>query len=125
MHVRELEERDRQTLEQSISNDSYHKDTTGASFFYDKRALCHVYENNKPVMFVKGSPILRLDIQFAHNDDKFNNVEALQKLSEILETAKSSGFLELVFCTSSDSLKNFCVKHFGFVTVEGELRRYL
>ena len=126
MRVRILEENDRHALQSSIAADKYHRDTTTLDFFYDKRSICHVYENEyRPIMFVKGSSVLRLDIQFVCNDDKINNAEALYELSKIVETAKASGYVELVFCTNSDSLKNFCIKHFGFVSVEGELRRYL
>jgi hypothetical protein len=124
--VRPLVEEDRQSLNNSIINDLYHRDSMNDDFFYDRRAISTVYEkDNKPIMFVKGSTVLRLDIQFCNNSNHRNNAAALNELSKIIETAKSSGFSELVFNTDSPLLKAFCCKHFGFVELNNELRRYL
>ena len=126
MIVRPLTEEDRQILESSIEKDEYHKDKMTSDFFYDKRAISTVYQiDEKPVMYVKGSTALRLDIQFCDNSDRRNNAEALKKLSEIIDTAKNNGFSELIFNTDSPLLKAFCCKHFGFSEVSGELRKYL
>ena len=117
---------DRALLEKSIHNDPYHKDTTTPDFFYDNRSFCDVYEiENKPVMFVRATKTLRLDIQFCDNGDKLNNIAALHELESITERAKAAGFTELVFCSDSPLLRAYCIKHFQFIEVQGELRRYL
>ena len=127
--VRPLREEDKSLLEDCISRDDWHKETTAVEFFFDKRAISTVYqfdgESSAPIMFVKGSPVLRLDIQFCFNDDKQGNAMALQKLSEVVETARTSGYTEIVFNTESPLLKAYCMKHFDFIELNGELRRYL
>jgi hypothetical protein len=125
MIVRPIEERDRQILEQSIAKDAWHSETTKADFFYDKRAVVTVFEDEAPIMFVKGSTVLRLDIQFCDNEDYRSNAAALQELSKVIETSKAAGFSEIVFQSSSELLRKYCVKHFRFEPIEGELVRYL
>jgi hypothetical protein len=121
-----LNESDRKILDESIQKDSYHRETTTPDFFYDRRSFCDVYEDeNKPVMFVRASKTLRLDIQFCDNGDKLKNMAALHELESITERAKAAGFTELVFCSDSPLLRAYCIKHFKFNEVQGELRRYL
>jgi hypothetical protein len=127
MLVRPIEERDRPILEQSIAKDQWHSKTTKPEFFFDAKAISTVFDGETgPIMFVKGSTVLRLDIQFCDNEDRKNNALALNELAQIIETAKASGFSELVFCTDSPLLKAYCVKHFQFEEIRGaELVRYL
>jgi hypothetical protein len=124
--MRLIQPEDLPILIESIEKDEYHKDTTTAGFFYDPRTMCNVYEqDDKPVMFVRGTKVLRLDIQFCDNNDRRKNLSALHELESITERAKAAGFTELVFCSDSPLLRAYCKKHFQFHEVQGELRRYL
>ena len=124
---RYLEHEDRQMLADSLSQDEYHKDTTNAEFFYDPRSVANVYEDESgPVFVIKGSPVLRFDIQFLNNKDFRRNRKALMAAFEhFAQTAKENGFTEFAFQSDSPLLIAFCKKHFGFFESNGELRRLL
>jgi hypothetical protein len=124
---RYLEAGDKQMLADSLSQDAYHKDTTDADFFYDPRTVSSVFEDEQgPVCVIKGSPVLRFDIQFLNNKDfRRNRAALLRAFSHYLTTAKENGFTEFAFQSDSPLLIAFCKKHFGFVESSGELRKQL
>jgi len=122
---RDIEPYDYPILKDSLSQDKYHEGTD-PEFFYDEKAVCYVYEDDDgPIMYVKGSKVLRLDIQFVLNSDFRRNAAGLQKLSEIVEFAKTAGFKQLIFTSNSPLLRKYCCKHFGFAESKDELIREL
>lgn len=126
IYERWLEESDRRIINESLETDEYHKDTS-TDFFYDKSAVCKVYEDeNGPIMYVKGTKAIRLDIQFVSNNDFRRNRKALlDGFDRFVENAKAAGFSELIFCSNSPLLKDFCKKNFGFKESSGEMRKFI
>lgn len=125
--TRYINENDKEVLKESLKNDIYHKDTA-VDFFYDPRVVTNVYEDetDKPIMFVRGSKALRMDIQFMDNLDHKRNAKALLALgNRIIEQARKSGFNEMIFNTTNKSLAKFCKTYFGFEDSSGELRKFL
>lgn len=133
--VRPMTEDDIPILSESLKNDEYHS-STSANFFYpvfsdgtkDLSVQCNVYEDSKgPIMFVRGTKALRLDIQFLNNEDKRRNALVMgREFKEFAQRARMAGFTEVVFNTSSPQLKEFCTKVLGFTEAEGsELRFFL
>lgn len=121
-----LTEEDIPLLTQSLEKDEYHKDTK-PEFFTQIGTVCKVYEDDAgPVMFVRGTKALRIDIQFVDNNDRERNRAIMeQEFQNFAASAKAAGFTELVFCTDSPILKAFCKRRFQFREVGGELRRFL
>lgn len=120
---RRLEESDREMLTESLSRDEFHKGTT-SDFFYENGTVSNVYNlDDSPVVVLRACKALRLDIQFLDNEDKRRNAAALMGgFQALVEMARANGFKELVFCSTSPLLVEFCKKHFGYEEVEGELR---
>lgn len=123
---RMLEEGDQVLLELSLAKDAYHKETP-AEFFYAPGSVCNVYEDETgPIMFVRGTKALRVDIQFTDNNDFERNKKALSEaFGPFAAKAKAAGFTELVFFSESPLLMFFCKREFGFEEVSGEFRKFL
>ena len=122
-----LEEKDEAILTDSLSKDSFHKNTT-FDFFLEQGTISNVYElNDKPVLVVRACKSLRLDIQYLDNNDFRSNMKVmLEGFPELVEKARENGFKEIVFVTTNPVLKKFCTKYLGFTEVEGEeLRRII
>jgi hypothetical protein len=113
-------------LKTSLQDDSNHQDTT-PEFFSQPGTLTKVYEDDQgPVMFVRAAKSLRLDIQYVSNADVKRNMKAMLVGFDILaKRAKDNGFTEVCFQSNSPFLKAFCIKRFGFVESQGELRKNL
>jgi hypothetical protein len=123
MNDRWITPEDYDTLYFSLKSDQYHKNTL-PEFFYQPGTFCKVYEEDTPIMFVRGMKSLRLDIQFVNNTDFERNRRAMKEnFPTFVENCKKAGFQELVFNTSSPLLKRFC-KKLGFREVEGDELRY-
>src|ERR1700679_1136998 len=92
------EEDDYHLLGLSLSQDKYHTETT-PEFFTEPGTMCKVYEDESgPVLFVKGSPVLRLDIQFVSNDDGRRNIKVMREgLPPLAQRARENGYKEIVF----------------------------
>ena len=117
-----IQEEDYQILEESLQNDEYHKGTP-LSFFLEEGTVCTVYsEDNIPVLFVRGKPILhegtgaiQLDIQFLNNKDSKRNIKVmLEGFYELEAKAKENGFVGFFFNSTVPKLKRFCIKYLGF-----------
>ena len=110
----------------SLSQDKYHTTTT-PEFFTRPGTMCKVYEDGQgPVLFVRGSSVLRLDIQFVSNEDGRRNIKVMQEgLPPLAQKARENGYTEIVFNTTSPLLKAFCTKRFGFTEVEGDELRLM
>lgn len=123
---RYIEEEDRSVLSDSLSKDEYHKNTE-ADFFYRIGTACSVYEEDgKPIMFMRGTKAVRLDIQFVDNSDLKSNLKALIAAFEtFVPNAKANGFTEMIFNSNSPRLIAFCKRRFGFHEVDGELRAFI
>lgn len=113
-------------LDLSLSRDEHHTTTT-PEFFTEPGTVCKVYEDEQgPIIFVKGTPVLRLDIQYVDNADiERNKAAMLAGFAALEERAKQQGFKELVFQTDSRALAIFCRREFGFSRYDGELRKVL
>lgn len=124
---RRIEQDDWNLLEISVSKDEYHSATTLPEFFYDERALCNVYEDeNGPVMFVRGTNALRVDIQFIDNYDRERNAKVmLEGFADFANKARNAGYTELIFNTDNPALKVFCTHKLKFIESNGEMRYFL
>jgi hypothetical protein len=88
--------------------------------------MCNVYEEDKPIFWVRGTKALRLYIHFNSDKDFRSNRKALlEGFPSFTEQARKAGFTELLFDSKSPLLVAFCKKHFAFEEREGELRRIL
>lgn len=122
-----IEAGDMPALALSLAKDEHHKGTE-PEFFTQIGTVCKVYSDEQgPICFVRGTKALRLDIQYADNDDVKRNMKAmLEGFDKLAEKAKENGFTEVVFTTNSNVLKRFCEKYFGFEAVSGhELRKFI
>lgn len=123
---RMYEDGDYHLLELSLSKDEHHK-TTSPEFFTEPGTVLKVYEDEQgPILFVKGTPVLRLDIQYFDNADAERNKQAMiEGFPALVEKARAHGFREVVFDTKSRALSIFCRRQFGFTSQDGELRKVL
>lgn len=117
-----IEEKDYPLLQESLSKDSFHKDTS-LEFFLEEDTVCSVYEDEDgPILFVRGKPlifnnigIIQLDIQYLNNLDGKRNMKAMLEGFPILaEKAKQNGFSGFYFESSVPLLRKFCIKRLGF-----------
>lgn len=123
---RMFENTDLPLLETSLAFDKHHT-TTKPEFFTQEGTVCKVYEDeNGPILFVKGTPVLRLDIQYVSNEDFERNKQAmLDGFPELVKRARANGFKEIMFQSDVRALKIFCKRNFGFTESSGELRKIL
>lgn len=119
-------EQDFSLLELSLSKDEHHTSTT-PEFFLEPGTITKVYEDEKgTILFVRGTPILRLDIQYVSNEDFQRNKQAmLDGFPALVQRAREHGFKEIMFQTNSRVLARFCKHNFGFAESQGELRKVL
>lgn len=125
---RHIKEQDYKLLEESLSNDEYHQETT-LDFFLEPGTITNLYYyNDDPICFVRGKPwfnlevaIIQLDIQFLSNEDKKRNIKVmLEGFKDLEQKAKENGFMGLMFNSNVDLLRNFCIKRLGFEPFEGD-----
>jgi hypothetical protein len=124
---RMINQDDRDILELSLAHDEYHQETT-PEFFYMPGSFTKVYEDESgPILYVRGTKSLRLDVQFVNNLDRERNAGVMLAHFEALaEHIKKSGFTEICFNTTNPGLARFCKNKLGFENIEGtELRRLL
>lgn len=121
-----IEPDDLSLLELSLAKDEYHTKTS-TDFFYQPGTLTKVYVDEQgPVLFARVSAALRLDLQFMDNYDAKRNIRVMMEGFPLLVAkAKENGYSEIIFNTSNDLLRRFCIKRFGFVDSSGELRKFL
>ena|ERR1035437_6829242 len=121
-----LEHRDLPILEKSLAQDEYHQGTD-ASFFTQYGTLCKTYADEAgPILFVRASKALRIDIQYVSNSDTKRNMKAmLTGFDELAKKAKENGFLEIIITSNVDMMRKFCIRRFGFVEERGELRKFI
>lgn len=122
-----IDAQDKVLLAVSLSKDEHHKDTS-PDFFYTPGTVCKVYEDSDgPICFVRCAKVLRLDIQYADNEDRKRNLKTMLSGFDGLEkTARNNGYTEIEFQSNSELLKTFCTRRFGFVEESGGLmRKYL
>jgi hypothetical protein len=127
--------RDRDTLEDALSRDEFHRGTDVSAFF-QPGTITNVYEDeNGPIVWLRASRSLRIDMMFFDNADRLRNKEAMVVgFRKLVEGAKAAGFAEITTSTNSPALLKFATISiedggFGFeeVNVNGEvaLRRPL
>ncbi len=111
--------KDKEDLDQIISNDPFHKNVLTSDFFMMPGTYTERYDlDGKPVLYVRATKSLRIDLQFVNCDDKRSNAKVmLEKFNELVKQAKASGFTEIYCNTASSKLSDFCVKHLGFIKI--------
>lgn len=119
-------EQDFSLLELSLAKDKHHTNTK-PEFFTESGTMTKTYEDEDgPILFVRGTPVLRLDIQYVSNEDFMRNKAAMiEGFPALAQRAKEHGFKEIIFQTDSKILARFCKQSFGFVESQGELRKHL
>ena len=129
---RRIEESDRAKVEESLARDKFHPNTKADVFFPkqadgnpDPRFVTNIYEDAEgPLMVVRGSRALRIELIFIDNAEFARNKEALiAGWQAMIEGAKRAGFTEIVASTNSPMLRRFAKRAFGFVetNVDGEV----
>jgi hypothetical protein len=123
---RPIEAGDEELLAASLAKDAYHT-TTKPEFFVAPNTTTKVYEDESgAILFARCSMALRIDIQFVDNGDKKRNLHAmLGGFAALVNTAKQSGFNEVLFNTDNPELKKFCIRAFGFEESGNELRKVI
>jgi len=123
---RMIDQKDSSLLEKSLMNDEYHQGTT-PDFFFAPGSVCNVWEDEKgPVLFVRGTKALRLDVQYVDNKDvRRNALVMMYGFDNFVEKARENGFTEIIFNSNSPVLIKFCKRRLGFVESKGELRKFL
>jgi hypothetical protein len=115
-------------LEGSLLLDEFHQGTT-ADFFFEEGTVCSVYQDeNGPILFVRGKPILydsigiiQLDIQYLNNYDAKCNLKAMTEgFPELEKKAKENGFSGFFFISNVPLLRKFCIKRLGFQDFGGD-----
>jgi hypothetical protein len=121
-----LEHRDLPILEKSLAHDVHHQGTP-PEFFTQEGSLTKVYEDAEGViLFARASKAIRLDLQYVSNEDTRRNMKAmLTGFDELAKRAKENGFLEIIFTSNSPMMRKFCVRRFGFIEEQNELRKHL
>jgi len=124
-----IETKDHPLLATSLEEDEFHQGT-GLEFFLEEGTVCSVYEDeNGPILFVRGKPIIhenivmiQLDIQYLNNKDGKRNMRAMvEGFPELIEKAKENGFTGFFFVSNVPLLRKFCVKRLGFEEYGDEL----
>lgn len=119
---RYIEEKDYPLLSESLAGDEFHQGT-GLDFFLEPNTVCSVYEDeNGPVLFVRGKPIIhenivmiQLDIQYLDNlNSKRNMKTMLEGFPSLALKAKENGFTGFFFESNVPLLRKFCIKRLGF-----------
>ena len=123
---RPIQPEDEELLAASIAQDEYHRDAK-PEFFVAPGTECTVYGDEAgPILFARVSKALRIDIQYCDNTDRKRNFHAmLGGFAGLVLRAKESGFTEVIFNTSNDALRKFCVRVFGFEESGNELRKII
>lgn len=123
---RPIQAEDEALLAASIAQDEYHRNAK-PEFFVAPGTECTVYSDETgPILFARIAKALRIDLQYCDNTDRKRNFHAmLGGFAGLVLKAKESGFTEVIFNTSNDELRNFCVKTFGFTASGNELRKII
>lgn len=118
---RQIDELDRAAIKRALGQDKFHVGTK-ADVFYQYGALTNVYEDEDgPIMLVRGSKSLRIDMLFFDNEDSVRNREAMMTgWRALIENAKRSGFSEIVTSSNSPALVEFGCKFLGFEKMQTE-----
>ena len=132
---RRIEEVDRANVEQALARDTFHPGVKADAFF-EPGTVTNIYEeDHQPVLLVRVYKCLHLDLMCYDNADVARNKKVLQAgWPKLVESAKKSGFKEIITSVNGKALFRFLTKKvedggFGFqeVNVNGEvaLRRTL
>ena len=132
---RRVQETDRAGIEQALARDTFHPGVKADAFF-EPGTVSNVYEyDKKPVLLVRVYKCLHLDLMCYDNADVECNRTVLEAgWPKLVESAKKSGFKEIITSVNGKALFRFLTKKvedggFGFeeVNVNGEvgLRRQL
>jgi hypothetical protein len=125
-------EKDQAYVEAALSVDSFHPTTTSDFILPtqpdgtpDVRYVTTCYSDAAgPVLYVRQTKALRIDMVFTDNKDSRRNAEAmLFGWQALVQNARDSGFTEILTSTNSHELMKFGKDVFGFqeVQVDGEI----
>lgn len=117
---------DEDALTASLATDEEHPDLK-ADFFSQPGTRTNVYEDEAgPICYVRGRPVLRLDIHWVSNKDFRRNMTAMVEGFPVLEDkARANGFGQIIFESSVPLLRKFCIKRLGFNESGTELQKEL
>ena len=132
---RRITEADRLGISEALAHDTFHPGVKPDAFF-EPGTVTNVYEyDKKPVLLVRVYKCLHLDLMCYDNADVERNKTVLEAgWPKLVESAKKSGFKEIITSVNGKALFRFLTKKvedggFGFeeVAVGGEvaLRRQL
>lgn len=109
MNIRPIEESDRPLLTEWIAQEPDHK-TNSFEFYQEPGSKTVIYEDDfGPVLAVRYSSALRIDIDFSPTADKDRIREILKHgFPDVAVQAKQQGFKEIVFSSVSKPLIAFC-----------------
>ncbi len=125
-------EKDRAHLDAALSVDAFHL-TTKSDFFLplthegkpDVRVITNCYaDSDGPVLYVRQTKALRIDLCFSDNNNHQRNKEAMIfGWNRLCDQAVQNGFTEIITSTNSPMLMKFGKDVFGFkeVQVDGEV----
>jgi hypothetical protein len=109
-------------LSASLAADEFHRDTD-LDFFLAPGSICTVYEeDSKPVLFTRGMPlildghrVIQMDIQFVDNKNYKANIQVMMTgFPSLADRAFKNGFTALMFESSHEPLRKFCMRRLGF-----------
>jgi len=109
MIIRPLTDDDRELLQTWIDHEPDHKDNT-PDFYFEPHTKSVLYQDEEgPVFAVRYSSTLRIDIEFSDDAGKNRIRKALKEgFPAVAEQAKSQGFKQIVFSSTSKTLIAFC-----------------
>lgn len=116
-----IDENDRELLATSLAHDQFHPDVQ-ADVFYEEDTIANLYsDDDGPVLFLRGSRSLRIDMCFVNNAASTRNVAAMVAGFETLVVgAKAAGFKEIVTSSNSPALVQFGIDNFEFERMQTE-----
>jgi hypothetical protein len=110
MISRNLTEEDKPLLAKWIAQEPSHNHTP--AFYSQEGTKSVMYEDEEgEVLALKFTPCLRLDIEFSPTAGRARIAKAMtEEFPKLVEQAKTQGFKEFVFESSSTNLIAFCEK---------------
>jgi len=118
---RKIDLNDRESIDEALARDAFHP-TTKSEAFYEPNTFTNVYEDEGgPIMLVRASRSLRIDMMFFSNEDSERNRAAmLAGWDALIAGAKKSGFSEITTSSNSPALVAFGCRVLGFEKVQTE-----
>jgi hypothetical protein len=116
---RAITELDRADIKASLERDEFHRGTKADAFF-QKGSVTNVYnDENGPILYLRASRSLRIDMMFFNNTDRSRNKDAMVAgFQKLVDSARAAGFAEITTSSNSPALVEFGCRVFGFERVQ-------